>query len=677
MRALLIGVGGAGCRIVETLSRQDAKSGLKSVRSYVFDADRDLINQLSGIPVANRIVLTPIDPVKTVYDRGTDFDTGHLASCFQNAAVDEVDAIFVCAGLGGRMAELVPDFVKQLSAAFPDPVFTILTLPGRNEGIKVSAHASATLEEIRAITSASILFDNETWYTRITEDVSLAAEKDGVVTKPKLEELYARLNEDLAARIGLLLRAGEFGLKGVESAEVVLDAGEILNTLTGMDLVAIGYAVEKLPTAWSSFIKRLRVEEYLLNEGHLRTSRIVELAKKAVYEEISVPCDLTSADKALILISGPSKELSMKGFQTVRKWIDRSIRGLEMRAGDYPVKSTKYVGVIIVLAGIQNVPRVGELDEIRSIYEAEQNKVYGFEEITGPDIPLLSMAQDEVIFEDDTVDLAVIPEDHNEDQGNGEFMEFEDEEMFEESIVVKQASDPEDDLFEIDPVIIPAKPVKPVVPPKKKESPKKKDPQILVGGAKKIQKIDNTIPLPKREKKEDSVLSGKASVGGSDKPKEMYGAERKPAVGSRKRPNASEAGVLEGSISEISGQQRPKETDGYIRMSGTQRPKETDGNIRMSSTQRPKETDGNIRMSGTQRPKETDGHIRMSGTQRPKETDGSIRVGSSKRPKDDTTDIHVRGGKNARDVDRPIRVTSIPLPKNIDGKIEPKKKKQI
>ncbi|WP_319377990.1 tubulin/FtsZ family protein [uncultured Methanocorpusculum sp.] len=662
MRALLIGVGGAGCRIVEKLSRQDAKSGLKSVRSYVFDADRDLINRMSGIPVANRIVLTPIDLVKAVNDRGTDFDVGHLASCFQNAGVDEVDAIFVCAGLGGRMAELVPDFVKQLSAAFPDPVFTILTLPGRNEGIKVSAHASATLEEIRAITSASILFDNETWYTRITEDVSLAAEKDGVITKPNIEELYARLNEDLAARIGLLLRAGEFGLKGVESAEVVLDAGEILNTLTGMDLVAIGYAVEKLPTAWSSFIKRLRVEEYLLNEGHLRTSRIVELAKKAVYEEISVPCDLTSADKALILISGPSKELSMKGFQTVRKWIDRSIRGLEMRAGDYPVKSTKYVGVIIVLAGIQNVPRVAELDEIRSIYESEQNKVYGFEEITSLDIPLLTMAKDEVIFEDETVDLAEVLEYHDNDLEDGEIMEFEDEDMFEESVVIEQTPDPVDDLFEIDLVIIPTKPASTVVPPKKKETQKKKDPQILVRGAKKVEKIDNTIPLPKREKKEDSVLSGKANVGGSDKPKEMYGAERKPSVGTRKRPDASEAGVLEGSISEISGQQRPKETDGYIRMSGTQRPKETDGHIRMS---------------GTQRPKETDGYIRMSGTQRPKETDGSIQAGSSKRPKDDTTDIHMRGSKIARDVDRPIRVTSIPLPKNINGKVEPKKKKQI
>ncbi|MDO9522891.1 MAG: tubulin/FtsZ family protein [Methanocorpusculum sp.] len=663
MRALLIGVGGAGCRIVETLSRHDAKSGVKSVRSYVFDSDRDLINRMSGIPAVNRIVLTPIDPVKKVYDRGTDFDTGHLASCFQDAGVDEVDAIFVCAGLGGRMAELVPDFVKQLSSAFPDPVFTILTLPGRNEGIKVSAHASETLEAVRAVTSASLLFDNETWYTRITEDISLAAEKNGVAAKPTLEELYPRLNEDLAARVGLLLRAGEFGLKGVESAEVVLDAGEILNTLTGMDLVAVGYAVEKLPTAWSSFMKRLRVEEYLLNEGHLRTSRIVELAKKAVYEEISVPCDLTSADKALILISGPSKELSMKGFQTVRKWIDRSIRGLEMRAGDYPVKSKTYVGVIIVLAGIENVPRVAELDEIRMIYESEQTKVYGFEEITDSDIPLLTMAKDEVIFEDELVDLGEIPEEQDDDLDIGGPMEFEDEEIFEERIVVEQTPDPEDDLFEIDPVIIPTKPVRtPVAAPPKKEPPKKKDPQILVGGPKKVEKIDNTIPLPKREKKEDGVLSGKANVGGNDKPKEMYGGERKPAVGTRKRPDASESGVLEGSISMGRGQQLPRETDGHVRMADTQRPRETDGHVRMADTQRPKDT--------------SDDKVRMKTSQRPNDTGGSIRAGSSQRAKDDTAGIKMQGNKIAKDVNQPIRVTSIPLPKNIDGKVEAKKKKQ-
>ena len=97
-----------------------------------------------------------------------------------------------------------------------------------------------------------------------------------------------------------------------------------------------------------------------------KASRIVELAKQAIYHEISTPCDMTSAHKALILVAGPSHELSMKGFMTVRKWIDRSIAGLETRSGDYPVMNTKNVAIIIMLSGLENIPRITELKEIRS-----------------------------------------------------------------------------------------------------------------------------------------------------------------------------------------------------------------------------------------------------------------------------------------------------------------------
>jgi len=74
---------------------------------------------------------------------------------------------------------------------------------------------------------------------------------------------------------------------------------------------------------------------------------------------------MTSAHKALVLIAGPSHELSMQGFMTVRKWIDRSIRGIEMRSGDYPVMNTNNVAIIVMLSGLENIPRVNELREIR------------------------------------------------------------------------------------------------------------------------------------------------------------------------------------------------------------------------------------------------------------------------------------------------------------------------
>jgi len=79
---------------------------------------------------------------------------------------------------------------------------------------------------------------------------------------------------------------------------------------------------------------------------------------------------MTSAHKALILVAGPSHELSMKGYMTVRKWIDRSIAGLETRSGDYPVMNTKNVAIIIMLSGLENIPRLTELREIRSQYKS-------------------------------------------------------------------------------------------------------------------------------------------------------------------------------------------------------------------------------------------------------------------------------------------------------------------
>jgi hypothetical protein len=148
--------------------------------------------------------------------------------------------------------------------------------------------------------------------------------------------------------------------------------------MKGNGMVAVGYAAERLPNSWFDIFDRWRSARFFFEGATQRASRIVSLAKQAVYEDISIPCDLTSAEKALVLIAGPSRELSFKGFQTVRKWIDRSIAGLEMRSGDYPVKNTKFVGIIVMLSGLNNIPRLEEIRELREVYlverEAERRK---------------------------------------------------------------------------------------------------------------------------------------------------------------------------------------------------------------------------------------------------------------------------------------------------------------
>jgi cell division GTPase FtsZ len=80
---------------------------------------------------------------------------------------------------------------------------------------------------------------------------------------------------------------------------------------------------------------------------------------------MSIACEPSMAEKALILIAGPPHELSMRGYMTFRHWIDRTIRGQEVRSGDYPIINTRYIAVLVVLAGLENVTKINEIRRIR------------------------------------------------------------------------------------------------------------------------------------------------------------------------------------------------------------------------------------------------------------------------------------------------------------------------
>lgn len=381
MRILAIGLGGAGTRIVDLLYNHDLKSRVGCVSAIAVDIDGNSLRQLSHIPDNARMHFPAIDP-EIHFDVESTINVEEVMTLIQKMDTFEIDSIMIFAGLGGSVIDAIPQLAGELRKSYIEPIFGVCVLPMRSEGKRRSSKAADDIERAKSVLDAVILFDNETWQERLkaeydqyslAEDSTLSAYKRKVLpSNPR--DMYAILNEKIARQIGLLLRAGEFSETGVEAAEIVLDAGEVLNTLKGNDLVAIGYATEPLQNSFRDRFNQWRSDTYFSETSHKRATRIVTLAKRAVYEEISVPCDITSANKALVLIAGPSQELSMKGFQTVRKWIDRSISGLEMRSGDYPVMNTRFVGIIIVLSGIGNIPRITELIEIRREYEYEQEQ---------------------------------------------------------------------------------------------------------------------------------------------------------------------------------------------------------------------------------------------------------------------------------------------------------------
>ena len=392
MRILTIGVGGAGSRIVDQLYYQDQRSSISCISAVVVDTDGNFLSQLRYLPDESKIFFPAIDP-EVHFDVRSTVDLNEVMTQIKRMDNIDIDAIMIFTGLGGNLSDIIPDLTKEIRKSYFEPVFVVCTLPYLREGRRQAAKAADDLEKIEESVDGIFLFDNETWYRKIKASFEVTIDEAGnPVSTPSPygktfpenpRDMYRLLNEKISRQIGLLLRAGEFNEDGFDSAEVVLDAGEILNTLKGNGITAVGYAVEPLPTNWTDIFDKWLPEKQLNNfseESQKRATRIVALAKKAVYEDISVPCDLTSAEKALILIAGPSRELSMKGFQTVRKWIDTSIAGLEMRAGDYPVTNTKFVGIIIMLSGIHNIPRLEEIKRLRDDFLREKDEKKAMEE---------------------------------------------------------------------------------------------------------------------------------------------------------------------------------------------------------------------------------------------------------------------------------------------------------
>jgi cell division GTPase FtsZ len=379
MRVLAIGFGGAGSRVVDILYDHDRRSRVCCMNVVAIDIDPNSLVQLRHLPESARIFFPPIDALDPD-DIMNVIDVEEVMTRIQGLDTMEIDAILLCCGLGGNVIDVAPPIVEELRKSYLEPIFALAILPRLDEGGRVSAKAADDLDMLEELMDAVVLFDNETWSQKIRAAVDAEGRGDagprGQVRRSPTDlnprAHYDMLNERIARQIGLLLRAGEFSEHGIEIAEVVLDAGEVLNTLRGMGFVAVGYATERLPGGgWLDLLYRRRSARYFIEGSHEKAARIVSLAKKAVYEEISIPCDLTSADKALVLIAGPSAELSMKGFQTVRKWIDRSIAGLETRSGDYPVRSTSFVGIIVVLSGLSNIPRIEDIRRIRTEYRLE------------------------------------------------------------------------------------------------------------------------------------------------------------------------------------------------------------------------------------------------------------------------------------------------------------------
>jgi len=368
MRLLIIGLGTAGSKIADTILMTSKASGNHSgLHAIAVDNDPIVLENLTSIEEKAKFYF-PKDNIDSPELITTGFTIDEVKAKLKKYDVGMHDAILLCAGLDGGLVSLVPHLVSIIRESMYEPVFALVTIPAEAAGDKKLIRSLKNLQIIRDIVDGVIIFDNQLWLEKVRTELkknslqksSSLSEKFWIPGTPEKVTLepYDLVNRHIAKRISVLIQAGEINNS---MPQTVLDSREILNTITGMSLITIGFSEEELPdTARIGFFKT-RDESRVGKQE--QAARIVRLAEKAVFRDISAYCDFSTAKKALVLLSGPEEELSMKGYMAIRKWVDESIAGFELRSGDNPISSrhSRNVSVLILFSGLTIVTRIQDL----------------------------------------------------------------------------------------------------------------------------------------------------------------------------------------------------------------------------------------------------------------------------------------------------------------------------
>jgi tubulin-like protein CetZ len=377
VRVLIIGIGGAGCRIADMIYGHDQKSrSIRCTDGIAVDSDASSLSALRALPKENLIFSKTLDPHHEV-SSSMMLPKDEIIARLQSLDSGDIDSLIICLGLGGTMAGLAPALIHDIRKTMVEPVFGLFTLPCDWEGEEVLARAADQIDLLTTVTDGIILFDNEIWFKRVKNepDLQVSPENEGGLIASRKREttpqtdislVYEGINQIIATRLSLIVRAGEASERpGTEVGEVALDAGEIINTLRGSGLAAIGFAQEPVEAVQAELIRKLRPAVHPVGENHEKASKILALGKKAVLEEMSISCNLADAQKALILIAGPAHALNMRGYMAFRHWINTNIGGFEVRSADYPVSSSRFVAVAVILSGFSHIARVDSLRSVR------------------------------------------------------------------------------------------------------------------------------------------------------------------------------------------------------------------------------------------------------------------------------------------------------------------------
>ncbi len=390
MKLMVIGFGQCGGRIADEFARLNKRARSQrgiEITTGVFAVNTDAAD-LSGLTsirsdYRHRILIggrkTSGHGVGKINELAAELakaDADKIIDAIRSAKrFFESDAFLLIASSGGGTGSgSIPILTQYIKERYGDkPVYDLIVLPFEHEEAteeRTIYNTALCIKSAGSVADAVILIDNQRY---VKKDSSLASN-------------LTRINELIAEPFYDMLCAGE-ETKPKHIGAKILDAGDIIQTLTGWTV--IGYGKSELPLLTLPFSRKsdFRSKSTEIHKG-------IHAMDEAM-SELSLSCNPADADKALYLLSGPAKEMNMDLVKELGDYLRGICPEATIRNGDYP-RGRGILDVTVILSGLSNVEKVREyysksvslIPEFEKREKEIETKLRDMEDV-GKDIPTL------------------------------------------------------------------------------------------------------------------------------------------------------------------------------------------------------------------------------------------------------------------------------------------------
>lgn len=333
MRVLAIGCGGAGCNIADLLQKEGIRSPENTLfRCFLIDNDINHLKSLKNVPVERKF------HIPSGFISETDLLEKKDLISLVNILSEErepIDAFLIILSLESDFGTIIAEkLAKKLKEIFEEPVFSIGVVPSIDTPDFFIKKIPSKIQNTGKAVDTLILFEN------MVEGRPATSFED-----------FKKINMKIVNLMNLFAVVGESEYKRKDHSEVVIDTSDFFNTLKKGGISAVGVARKKIPR---SFLDRILSRRKKDVAGY-KTSRVLELMKEAIYDNLSVRSDFGSARSVLIIIIGPPMEITMDGFFGCITTLEDLAPMAEVRWGDFPIPKSKYLSVVVMFSGIKGL----------------------------------------------------------------------------------------------------------------------------------------------------------------------------------------------------------------------------------------------------------------------------------------------------------------------------------